>query len=207
MDAIEIDRDLVIELSRLSAPLGTLLLHSADALRFDFRALMQEERRLRIIGNLPYNISTPLLFHLLEKIDVIQDMHFMLQKEVVERMVAMPGDDAYGRLSVMLQYYCEAQALFTVGAHAFKPAPKVASAVIRLKPHRTLPHVCKDVKILAQVVKLAFGQRRKTIRNSLKTWVTPTELLTLEIDPQIRPERLGVKDFVRIANFKTFLSS
>ena len=139
LDAIELDRDLIAPLAQSCGELGQLQIHCADALKFDFRGLADKGHKLRVVGNLPYNISTPLLFHLLEQADCIEDMHFMLQKEVVDRMAAQPGGKAYGKLSVMLQVQCEITPLFIIGPGAFKPAPKVDSALVRLQPHREPP--------------------------------------------------------------------
>ncbi len=200
LEVVELDRDLVPKLIENCQGLGELIVYQDDALRFDFSQLSQTNRSLRLVGNLPYNISTPLLFHLLEQAHIIKDMYFMLQKEVVDRMVATPGSEAYGRLSVMVQYYCQAQALFTVKPGAFQPPPKVDSAFIRLVPHAQLPHVANDAKIFAQIVRLAFNQRRKTIRNSLATVISIEQLQALNIDPSIRAEKLGVEQFVKMSN-------
>ncbi|MBK1649566.1 16S rRNA (adenine(1518)-N(6)/adenine(1519)-N(6))-dimethyltransferase RsmA [Rhabdochromatium marinum] len=199
LDAIELDRDLIEPLRQHCAALGALRLHQADALSFDFHALHQG-RALRIIGNLPYNISTPLLFHLLSQAAVIQDLHLMLQKEVVERIVAAPGSKVYGRLSVMVQSRCEATRLFLIGPGAFKPAPSVDSALLRLR----IP-ACAPVKLLdpaqhATLVAAAFAQRRKTLRNSLRQWITPPVFEQAGIDPGARAETLSVGDFARLAN-------
>ncbi len=200
LDAVELDRDLVQLLEREPAGLGELRIHSADALRFDFCALRRDERRLRVVGNLPYNISTPLLFHLLEQADCIQDMHFLLQREVVERMAAAPGSRTYGRLSVMLQARCRVESLFTIGPGAFRPAPKVESAFVRLIPSADAMARIDDAAWFKQLVTHAFSQRRKTLRNSLRELVTPERLQSAGIDPSLRAERLSVDDFVRLAN-------
>ena len=157
-------------------------------------------RRIRVVGNLPYNISTPILFHLLDNVGTIIDMHFMLQKEVVERMVAEPSNAAYGRLSVMLQYRLQMEYLFTVPPEAFDPAPKVESAFVRAVPFATLPHPAKDEALLAKVVTAAFGQRRKTLRNTLKGLLDDAGFAALDIDPQLRAENLSVAEFVAISN-------
>ena len=156
---------------------------------------------LRVTGNLPYNISTPILFHLLDNLAYITDMHFMLQKEVVERMVASPSTPAYGRLSVMLQYYLNMEYLITVPPEAFEPAPKVESAFVRCVPHTTLPFVTKDTALFAKIVMAAFGQRRKTIRNTLKDFLNDEDFESLKINPQLRAENLSVSNFVGISNF------
>ena len=152
-------------------------------------------------GNLPYNISTPILFHLLDNIANITDMHFMLQKEVVERMVAQPSTPEYGRLSVMLQYRLNMEYLITVPPEAFDPAPKVESAFVRCVPHQVLPYPAKDQALFAKIVTAAFGQRRKTLRNTLKALLDDTGFEALNINSQLRAENLSVAEFVAIANF------
>lgn len=200
LEVIELDRDVIPELSAKCAGLGELVIHQADALVFDLLALHPLPQALRVVGNLPYNISTPLLFHFLSQASLIKDMHFMLQKEVAERIVAAPGEAAYGRLSVMVQYHCQAEVLFRVKPGAFTPPPKVDSAVIRLIPYQQLPYVANDPKLLAEIVRLAFNQRRKTLRNSLRNKVTAAQWESLQLDPGQRAERLAVQDYVRIAN-------
>ena len=199
LDVVELDRDLIPLLQSACAHLGELRIHQADALKFDFCQLSPGPAQLRVVGNLPYNISTPLLFHLLEMSHCIQDMHFMLQKEVVERITARPGGGHYGRLSVMIQYHCETEMLFTVGPGAFRPAPKVDSAVVRLVPHRQ-PPVTVDPEMLSQLVMRAFGQRRKTLRNNLKGLLDASAIEALGIDPGVRPERLSLEEFARLTN-------
>ncbi|MEO8158489.1 MAG: 16S rRNA (adenine(1518)-N(6)/adenine(1519)-N(6))-dimethyltransferase RsmA [Betaproteobacteria bacterium] len=196
LDVIEIDRDIVSEL-RASPLGGGLTIHEGDALEFDFTAL---GRGLRVVGNLPYNISTPLLFHLTGHVAAVRDAHFMLQREVVERMSALPGTAEYGRLSVMLQYRWSIDSLFDVAPSAFRPAPKVWSSVVRMVPHMELPQVASDEVLFADVVMRAFGQRRKTLRNTLKDKLTAVDFEQLEINAGARGETLGVADFVRIAN-------
>lgn len=170
LEAIELDRDLIAELKTRTAHAGELVIYSADALTFDFAALQNDQRLLRIFGNLPYNISTPLLFHLLSFTNIITDMLFMLQKEVAERISAKVNDEHYGRLSVMMQYYFEADLLFDVPPQAFYPPPKVTSSIVKLKPYHTLPFKAENEALFQELVKQAFGQRRKTLRNSLKKW-------------------------------------
>ena len=199
LDVVELDRDLIPMLESRYSALGELRIHQADALKFDFCQLSPGAAQLRVVGNLPYNISTPLLFHLLEMSHCIQDMHFMLQKEVVERITAKPGSGQYGRLSVMMQYHCDTEMLFTVGPGAFRPAPKVDSAVVRLIPHRQ-PPVAVDPEMLSQLVSRAFGQRRKTLRNNLKGVLDASAIEALGIDPGVRPERLSLEEFARLAN-------
>jgi len=196
LDALEIDRDIVADL-RSAHPANRLTIHEGDALEFDFSVI---GRDLRIVGNLPYNISTPLLFHLTAAAGVVRDAHFMLQRDVVERMSARPGTAEYGRLSVMLQYRWSIDSLFDVPPSAFRPAPKVWSSVVRMIPHTVLPHVANDARLFAEVVMCAFGQRRKTLRNTLREKLAPSDLEQLGIDPGARGETLGVADFVRIAN-------
>jgi 16S rRNA (adenine1518-N6/adenine1519-N6)-dimethyltransferase len=174
-----------------------LRIHVGDALAFDFCSLGSG---LRIVGNLPYNISTPLLFHLGASSHCLRDCHFMLQREVVQRMAAQPGGKEYGRLTVMLQYRFEVEQLFRVPAGAFNPAPRVESAFVRLLPHRPLPAPAVDESLFAELVRRAFTQRRKTLRNALRDLSSGEELVVLGIDPGLRPEMLSVADFVRIAN-------
>ena len=200
MDAIEIDRDLIPIVQERCAAHGDLTLHNVDALKFDFHKLHTDERPLRVVGNLPYNISTPILFHLLESREVIADMHFMLQKEVVERMAAGPGSKIYGRLSVMLQAWCEVTRLFDIGPGAFNPPPKVDSSIVRLVPRPDADVGIVDPVRFANLVRLAFAQRRKTLRNNLKTLMDATQIEALGIDPGARPETLSVEDFKRLAS-------
>jgi 16S rRNA (adenine1518-N6/adenine1519-N6)-dimethyltransferase len=197
LEVVEIDRDIARDLRTRHAA-NRLTVHEGDALDFDFAAVGSN---LRVVGNLPYNISTPLLFHLTGQAAVLRDAHFMLQREVVERMSAQPGMPAYGRLSVMLQYRWSIVALFDVPPSAFRPAPRVWSSVLRMIPHAVLPFASKNEKLFAEVVMRAFGQRRKTLRNALKEMLTAPELEQVGIDPAARGETLGVGDFVRIANF------
>ena len=205
LDVVELDRDLVGLLARQFDRYPNLNIHSADALKFDFSALAEHGEKLRIIGNLPYNISTPLMFHLLESADCVEDMHFMLQKEVVDRICATPGGKEYGRLSIMMQYYCTAEHLFDVGPESFDPAPKVMSAIIRLVPHRQPPVQVNDLAKFKAIVTQAFSQRRKTIRNSLKKSIIEADFDALAIDPKLRAENLSLHDFARISNWVTEL--
>ncbi len=198
MIAIELDRDLAARLRVETLVEGKLQLIEGNALKFDFRTLAADQA-LRIVGNLPYNISTALIFHLLAQADIIADMHFMLQKEVVERMAAAPGDSAYGRLSVMVQVRCQVDPLFIVPASAFRPAPKVESAIVRLRPYTLSPWPAHDPARLLSLVTQAFGQRRKTLRNALREHVDAKTLDSLGIDPGARPETLSVADYVRLA--------
>jgi 16S rRNA (adenine1518-N6/adenine1519-N6)-dimethyltransferase len=196
LDAVEIDRDLVAALAERFAA-ERLRIHLADALTFDFCAL---GAALRVVGNLPYNISTPLLFHLADCASCLQDCHFMLQRELVQRIAAEPGGKDYGRLSVMLQYRFQARALMRVPAGAFRPAPAVESALLRLTPHRPLPWPARDENILAALVAKAFTQRRKTLRNALRDRVEEDDFGVARIDPGLRPEALSVAQFVRLAD-------
>lgn len=200
LDVIELDRDLIPKLTEYCAGHGVLRIHNADALRFDFAHLASDGRKLRIVGNLPYNISTPLLFHLLDQASCIQDMYFMLQKEVVERMISAPGGSDYGRLSVMLQYRCAMEKLFNVGPGAFSPAPKIESAVVRLTPYATPPVTIKDEARFAALVKQAFSQRRKTLRNTLRGLLTETQLIALDIDPGLRAQTLSLEQYALLSN-------
>ncbi len=200
LDVIELDRDLIPLLERACTGLGELHIHSADVLRFDFAALATDGRALRLVGNLPYNISTPLLFHVLEKLSCVQDMHFMLQKEVVQRMAAAPGDSDYGRLSVMIQYYCYVDPLFLVGPEAFSPAPKVESMVVRLVPHAQPRVQVTSTARFSAIVKQAFSQRRKTLRNTLKGLLSEDDIRAQEIDPSARAETLSLEQFARLSN-------
>ncbi|UJP06457.1 MAG: 16S rRNA (adenine(1518)-N(6)/adenine(1519)-N(6))-dimethyltransferase RsmA [Nitrosomonas sp.] len=196
LHAIEIDRDLATRLQTEFLP-EHLTVHAVDALRFDFAHF---GRRLRIVGNLPYNISTPLLFHLSRFSHHILDMHFMLQKEVVERMVAAPSTSDYGRLSVMLQYRFDMECVLGVSAACFRPVPKVESAVVRLNPRRQEPLTANNESLLAEIVAAAFSQRRKTLRNTLQRYLVPNDFAALNIDPGLRAENLSVERYVAIAN-------
>jgi 16S rRNA (adenine1518-N6/adenine1519-N6)-dimethyltransferase len=200
LDAIELDRDLIAPLQATLAGVGDLCLHQADALQFDLHTLADAPAALRLVGNLPYNISTPLLFHFLDQLDCIADMHLMLQREVVERIAAEPGSRVYGRLSVMVQTWCEAQVLIVIGPGAFTPAPKVDSAVLRLRPWRPPQYPLVDPARHARLVAAAFAQRRKTLRNSLQGQVDAAVFAAAGIDPGLRAEALPVAAFARLAN-------
>jgi 16S rRNA (adenine1518-N6/adenine1519-N6)-dimethyltransferase len=196
LHAIELDRDIVARL-RAELPARRVTLHEGDALRFDFSTLGP---RLRVVGNLPYNISTPLLFQLAQHAAAIFDIHVMLQKEVVERMVAAPSDSEYSRLSVMLQYRFEMELLLDVPATAFRPEPKVESAVVRLTPFAHLPHPARDESVFAKIVAAAFSQRRKTLRNALQAHFNSADFERLGVSAGLRAQDLPVADFVRLAN-------
>ncbi len=200
LDVVELDRDLVALLKEKFKTYPNLHIHSGDALRFDFSALAEDDKKLRVIGNLPYNISTPLMFHLLDNAYCIEDMHFMLQKEVVDRICAAPGSKKYGRLSVMMQYYCATELLFDVPPSSFDPEPKVMSAIVRLVPHQRPPVQVNSVALLNRVVTEAFSQRRKTLRNSLKKLIDEADIAALNIDPSARAEVLSLGDFAKLSN-------
>ena len=204
LTAIEFDRDLLQPLAAAAQAHGALSLLNANVLDVDFSALaaggMPGEGLLRLVGNLPYNLSSPILFHALDHAAAIRDMHFMLQKEVVERMAAGPGSKVYGRLSVMLQAYCRVTPLFKVPPGAFRPAPKVDSAVVRLQPLPPGAVVVADRARFAHVVRAAFGQRRKTLRNALSGVVDATAIEAAGVRPDARAEQLSVADFASLAN-------
>ena len=200
LDVIELDRDLVTGLLAAFSIYPGFKLHSADALKFDFASLPQAGEKLRVVGNLPYNISTPLLFKLLENAALIQDMHFMLQLEVVQRLAAEPGGKHWGRLGIMAQYHCRVEHLFDVPPEAFNPPPKVQSAIVRLVPWQTSPWQPCDEGHLRKVVQAAFAQRRKTLRNNLKGIIDSDKLVALGIDPGTRAETLELSQFIEITN-------
>ncbi len=200
LDVVELDRDLIPHLEQQFANTGQLRIHNTDALKFDFCSLVGSEEKLRVVGNLPYNISTPLIFHLLEQSHCIHDMHFMLQKEVVDRLAAEPGNGDYGRLSVMVQYHCCVERLFTVPPGAFNPPPKVHSAIVRLTPYREKPVTVRSEVGLRRLVAQAFGQRRKTLRNNLKPLLDSAAIEAQGIDPGRRPETLSLREFAALAD-------
>ena len=199
LDAVEIDRDLAAALTNEFTAQPSVTIHEVDALEFDFCSLAETGGKLRLIGNLPYNISTPLLFHLFDQRQCIGDMLFMFQKEVVDRLGAVPGNKDYGRLSVMAQWHCQVERCFNVGPGAFTPPPKVDSAVVRLTPLES-PIVVDDAEHFALVVKSAFAQRRKTLRNSLREIIDAEAIRAVGIDPIRRPETLTVAEFAALAN-------
>ena len=202
LDAVELDRDLIAPLQRACAAFGNVRIHQADALKFSPRSLLasadQPLRKLRVVGNLPYNISTPLLFHLFESIDIIEDMHFLLQKEVVDRICAAPGSGSYGRLSVMTQYYCHSSSMLVVPPQAFKPPPKVDSAVVRMIPHARPPVAVDDIAAFSAFVAQAFSARRKTLRNVLKAQLSREDFEQAQIDSQRRAETLSLQEFASL---------
>ena len=201
LTAIEFDRDLVAPLQHAAAEFGELEIIPGDVLGVDFTALAAGGT-LRLVGNLPYNLSSPILFHALDHAPAIRDMHFMLQKEVVDRMASAPGSKVYGRLSVMLQAYCTVTPLFTVPPGAFRPPPKVDSAVVRLVPRDPATIGIDDPERFTQVVRAAFGQRRKTLRNALKGVLDEAEIAGAGVRPDARAEQIAVADFIRLANVR-----
>jgi 16S rRNA (adenine1518-N6/adenine1519-N6)-dimethyltransferase len=198
LHVIEIDLD-IVERLRIDFPEGCLTIHEGDALKFDFAALGTE---LRVVGNLPYHISTAILFRLAGIAHALRDIHVMLQAEVVERMTAAAGSSDYGRLSVMMQYHFDMEAVLDVPAAAFRPVPKVESAVIRMLPRRDPTARAKDEDLLAQTVALAFSQRRKTLRNTLGQVLSAADFKTLDLDPQARAQTLAAGEFVKITNYR-----
>ena len=200
LTVIEFDRDLIAPLAAAAAPLGELTIIHRDVLQVDFSALTEPGRKIRLVGNLPYNISSPILFHALEHAAAISDMTFMLQKEVVDRMAAGPGSKVYGRLSVMLQAYCRVDSLFIVPPGAFRPPPKVDSAVARLVPHDPATIGINDPARFAEVVRAAFGQRRKTLRNALNGVCTAEQFTAAGVRPEARAEQIEVAQFIALAN-------
>ncbi len=199
LTVIELDRDLLAPLRTACEHVGALDVIHADVLKVDFSALA-DGGTLRLVGNLPYNISSPILFHALDHAGVVRDMHFMLQKEVVERMAATPGGKVYGRLSVTLQAYCEVIPLFEVPPAAFRPPPQVDSAVVRLLPRAREAIGIIDRAVFANVVRNAFGQRRKTLRNSLSLLCDDSDFAATRVPPTARAEELAVAQFVTLAN-------
>jgi len=197
LHVVEIDRDVIQRLE--SKNNAKLIIHGVDALKMDFSEIA-EGNSLRVVGNLPYNISTPLIFHLLASANLIQDMHFMLQNEVVQRITAKPGSKSYGRLSVMVQYHCQTEYLFFVGPESFDPPPKVDSAILRLVPWKQRPFEAVDDSQLSALVAQSFSMRRKTLRNNLKNMLSSDDIIRLGIDPGLRAEMLGVEQFVALSN-------
>lgn len=203
LTVVELDRDLADRLEQHPFLAPKLTVYRGDALKTNFRQFQQADEKLRVFGNLPYNISTPLIFHLLDHIEVIADMHFMLQKEVVDRLAAEPNSKAYGRVSVSVQQCCRVEPVLRVPAGAFTPPPKVESAVVRLVPYAEPPYPVASREHLKKVTQLAFQQRRKTLRNNLKDIISEQQLEALGIDPTARPETLEVEAFCKLANWYT----
>ena len=197
MTVIELDRDLIDYLKTLEG----LTVINEDVLKVDLPKLAKQNGKLRVVGNLPYNISTPIIFHLLSNVEIIDDMHFMLQKEVIDRMAATPGDSAYSRLSIMVQRYCEVVPLLEIPPESFDPAPKVMSQFVRLIPYQGNPYGIKDDAIFFDVVKEAFSMKRKMLRNNLKPLMTQDEIAALGIEPTLRAENLNIEDFVTLSNY------
>lgn len=203
LDCVELDRDLTKHLRTTFGGNPRVQIHQHDILKFDLNSVIDKDSPdsgLRIIGNLPYNISTPVMFHLLKQHELIADMTFMLQLEVVQRLAAQVGSKNYGRLGLMAQYFCEIEHLFNVPSAAFTPKPKVSSAIVRLTPHKTFPHQAQDVDTLQTVIRTAFNQRRKTLKNSLKAIISEERIRALDIDASQRPENLFLSDYVRISD-------
>lgn len=198
--AVELDRDLIPNLQLLSTAEHELHIHAVDALRFDFCRAWEGGESIRLVGNLPYNISTPLIFHLFSQIPCIEDMHFMLQKEVVDRMAAHPGAANYGRLSVMVQYHAQVEPLFDIEAKAFTPPPKVVSSFVRLIPYQQKPVQINNEAVFKKLVERAFNQRRKTLRNALKGLVDERIGSRAGVDLALRAEQLSLQQFARLAN-------
>ncbi len=201
LTVIELDRDLAERLKVHPTLKDKLTIHQGDAMKFDFGQLVVPSRKLKVFGNLPYNISTPLMFHLFEFAEHIENMHFMLQKEVVLRLSASPGTKAYGKLTVMAQYYCQVVPVLEVPPGCFTPPPKVDSAVVRLVPYAQKPWPAKDVELLRKVCNTAFNMRRKTLRNNLKPMLNDADFEALGIDAGLRPEDISVPQYVAMANY------
>ena len=195
--AIEVDRDIVAWMENEYSK-KNITVFNEDILNFNFD---QFDQKVRIVGNLPYNISTPILFKCIDNITNIKDLHFMLQKEVVDRMIAVPSSSEYGRLSVMLQYYFAMEHLVHVPKESFDPEPKVESSFVRLIPYEHYPFVANNIEQFGRIVKEAFSQRRKTIRNTLKSFISENDFQKIDINPQLRAENLAVSDFVKISNY------
>ena len=200
LDCVELDRDLAKFLDKLYGSKPGFTLYQEDILKFDLAKLEADEHSLRVIGNLPYNISTPVLFYLLKSCALIRDMTFMLQLEVVQRLAAKVGEKNYGRLGLMLQYFCTVEHLFNVPASAFSPQPKVSSAVVRLTPHVKLPLQARSLENLQIVIRTAFSARRKTLKNSLKSIISEQALKALPLDISLRPENLSLADYILISD-------
>ena len=200
LTAVELDRDLADFLEKRFARHDNVAIHQQDILKFDLAALINRSSKLRIIGNLPYNISTPVMFHLLQNAELIEDMTFMLQLEVVQRLGAKPGNKNYGRLGIMVQYFCEVEHLFNVPSAAFTPKPKVSSAIVRLTPHARREVEARSVEALQTVVRTAFNLRRKTLKNSLKAIMSAETLAQVPVSLSERPENLSLSDYVAISD-------
>ncbi len=200
LTVIELDRDLLVPLRQRCEEIGDLTIIQNDALKMDYCELVEQHQAIRVVGNLPYNISTPLLFHVMSQAGCFADMHFMLQKEVVNRMAAVPGNKDYGRLSVMIQYHCQVIPLFSIPPEAFHPPPRVQSAFVRLLPYASPPIALDDPALFGKLVKQASSQRRKTLRNSLRSLLSEPQLKACGVDPAMRPEQLALQQFAALAN-------
>jgi 16S rRNA (adenine1518-N6/adenine1519-N6)-dimethyltransferase len=203
LHAIEIDKDLTKKLTRLYKNQKNFILYPTDVLTFDFLALSQQlnHHPFRLVGNLPYNISSPLLFHLFKQLPAIHDMHFTFQKEVANRLAATVGTKAFGRLTVMAQYHCHIDVLFNIPKEAFRPAPKVESSFVRLIPYTKRPYTAKNSELFSKLVTTAFSHRRKTLKNALKNWANDGIFQHLSIDASLRPESISIEKYVELANF------
>lgn len=202
LNVIEYDKDVIPALVNKCSKLGELNIFNEDILKINLSKFFNNTNsKLKIIGNLPYNISSPLIFRLLEYSKYIEEMVFMLQKEVVARICALPGNKKYGRLSVMIQYFCTTDELFLVPPSSFSPPPKIDSQIIRLTPHRDIPYLAENYNLFSDIVRNAFTQRRKTIRNSLRNFMSEKDMINININPQLRAENISVEEFVRIANY------
>lgn len=201
LDVIEIDRDLAADLKRKFSDFSHFRIHCQDVLKVNFSEFQQSNQKIRVVGNLPYNISTPLLFHLLDQQQAyIQDMHFMLQKEVVERICANPGSKVFGKLSIMMQFYCQPEKLFDVMPKSFNPAPKVSSAFVRLSPRSSPKYTVDNMDTFQSLVKQAFSQRRKTLKNALKGFLSADDIASVGVDPLARAETLSIEDYTCLSD-------
>ncbi len=200
LHAIEIDQDIAKEVQEECKNIGNLIIHQVDVLNFDFRNIANENKNIRLFGNLPYNISTPLLFHLIEFSDLISDMHFMLQKEVVDRITAPAGHSNYSRLSVMMQSHYKVESLFDISPDQFSPPPKVNSSFMRLMPTHEYQNQIKDKIVFSKLIEAAFQQRRKTIKNSLANIVSEEHLINANIQPSQRPQEISIQQYIKLSN-------
>lgn len=200
LHAIEIDQDIAKEVREACEKIGELTIHQGDVLNFDFNQVASKQQAIRLFGNLPYNISTPLLFHLIKFSELIKDMHFMLQKEVVDRITASAGDSNYSRLSVMMQSHYQVESLFDISPDQFTPPPKVNSSFMRLKPTDKYQSQIKDQQIFSKIVEAAFQQRRKTIKNGLANFVNEEQLANANIIASQRPQEISITQYINLSN-------
>jgi len=200
LDCVELDRDLADFLRKRFAQHSNVSIQQQDILKFNLASLVDRGNKIRVVGNLPYNISTPVIFHLLQSVDLIQDMTFMLQLEMAQRLGARPGNKNYGRVGIMVQYFCEVEHLFNVPSAAFTPKPKVSSAIVRLTPHPRRAFEARSAEALQTVVRTAFNLRRKTLKNSLKAIMSAESLAQISVSLSERPENLGLSDYVAISD-------